>query len=47
MRFISAIYRALSVHNTARAIVRGRPVRRLGRIVYGRATGRFANKYIK
>jgi hypothetical protein len=38
------LYTALAVRNDANAIARGRIGRRVGRRIYGKATGRLARK---
>jgi hypothetical protein len=40
----SAIYRCLKLSNDANAIAKGKVGRRIGRRIYGKATGRLARK---
>lgn len=40
----SFLYRALRISNDVRAVRRGRIGRRVGRRIYGKATGRLARK---
>lgn len=44
MSFASWLYRGLRVSNDVRAVRRGRVSRRVGRRIYGKASGRLARK---
>lgn len=44
MNWKRAAYKALAISNDVNAVQRGKVGRRLGRRVYGRATGRLARK---
>lgn len=47
MSFKSAIYKALRISNDLNAIAKGKAGRRIGRRIYGKATGRLARKMFK
>lgn len=47
MSFKSTIYKMLRISNDINAIKKGKVGRRIGRRIYGKATGRLARKLFK